>query len=426
MTPGAENRSRPARPGAGARLHSALAGLPSALTPSVWTAGILIVVVGFSGSLVLVFPLADNAKLTGAELSSWVWAICVGSGVLTLGLSLLYKQPVITAWSTPGLALLVSHLADYRLSDAVGAFVFSGLAVALLGWTGLFGRAMRLVPQPVAMAVLGGVLLKFGLGLFTAINASPPVVLAMVGAFLLFRALNLKLTMALALLVGLVSALALGQVNFGGVHPELAHPVFILPTFSLQAIIGLGLPLLMLALASQNAPGFAVRQSFGYSIPARGSLVATGLVSALSAPALSHGLTLAAITAALGNSPEAHPDPAKRYAAGVVAGSLKILLGLFGAAMVAFFAALPKALIAAMAGLALSGMIQNCLVGAFSNPKYREAALFTLLLTASEVQFSGWGVPFGAWWPGCCWASSRIGGRHKRGLGGKSWLESSP
>ncbi|MDX2004083.1 MAG: benzoate/H(+) symporter BenE family transporter [Meiothermus sp.] len=376
------------------KLRQALLELPSALTASVWTASVLIVVVGFTGSLVLVFPLAQNAKLGPAEVSSWVWAICVGSGLLTLGLSLWYKQPVITAWSTPGLALLVTHLADYRLSDAVGAFVFSGLMVALLGWTGLFERAMRLVPQPVAMAVLGGVLLKFGLGLFTALSTSPVVVLAMVAAFLVFRAMNVKATMALALLVGVGAALALGQVNFGGLRLELAQPLFVWPTFNLQAIIGLGLPLLMLALASQNAPGFAVMQSFGYAPPARGSLMSTGLLSAAMAPMLSHGLTLAAITAALGNSPEAHPDPAKRYATGVVAGLVKTALGLFGATMVAFFAALPKALIAAMAGLALSGTIQNCLVGAFGDARYREAALFTLLLTASEVTFLGVGSAF--------------------------------
>ena len=376
------------------KLLLSLKELPSALTASVWTASVLIVVVGFTGSLVLVFPLAENAKLTPPEVSSWVWAICVGSGLMTLGLSLWYKQPVITAWSTPGLALLVSHLADYKLSDAVGAFVFSGLMIALLGWTGLFERAMRLVPQPVAMAVLGGVLLKFGLGLFTAMNTSPVVVLAMVAGFLVFRAMNLKVTMALALLVGLATALALGQVNFSGVRLELAQPLFLLPTFNLQAIIGLGLPLLMLALASQNAPGFAVMQGFGYTPPAKGALISTGLISAAMAPMLSHGITLAAITAALGNSPEAHPDPSKRYATGVIAGIIKTVLGLFGATMVAFFAALPKALIAAMAGLALSGTIQNCLVGAFSEAKYREAALFTLLLTASEVTFFGVGSAF--------------------------------
>lgn len=383
------------------RLAQALRELPTSLIPSVWVAGLVIVLVGFTGSLVLTFPLAENANLSPAQLSSWVWAICVGSGLLTLGLSLWYQQPIITAWSTPGLALLVTQLQHYSLPEAVGAFLLVGLAIAVLGLTGWFDWAMRLVPQPVALAVLGGVLLKFGLGLFTALSASPWVVLSMVASFLLFRALGWKTPMALALGAGFLSAWGLGQVNLSGIRLELAVPLWIHPEFSLSALVGLGLPLLVLALASQNAPGFAVIQSFGYKPPTKGILLSTGLLSAAFAPLLSHGLTLAAITAALGNSPEAHPNPQRRYAAGVVSGALKTLLGLFGATIVAFFAALPKPLIAAMAGLALAGTIQQCLSGAFAQAKYREAALFALLITASEVSFLGigsafWGLVVGA------------------------------
>jgi benzoate membrane transport protein len=376
------------------KLNQSLRDLPKALTVSTWTAGLLILIVGFTGSLVLTFQAAENAKLTSSELNSWVWAITVGSGLLTLGLSLWYKQPVITAWSTPGLALLVSNLSSYTLSDAVGAFLVVGLAIALVGFTGLFDHAMRLIPQPVAMAVLGGVLFKFGLGLFSSLKTAPIIVVVMIVVFLFFKRLAWKTPMALALVAGFILAFAGGQVDLSGVRLELARPIFITPTFHVATIISLGAPLFMLALASQNAPGFAVMQSFGYTPPANGSLIATGLLSALFAPMLGHGFTLAAITAAMGNSPEAHPDPSLRYGAGVTAGLFKAGLGLFGTTLVAFFAGLPKALVAAMAGLALMGTIQGCLVGALSDPKDREAAMFALLLTASDVQLLGIGSAF--------------------------------
>lgn len=376
------------------RLRESLQQLPKAIVSSSLLSGVLIVIVGFTGSLVLTFDIADQARLTHAQLSSWVLAITVGSGLLSLGLALWYKQPVLTAWSTPGLAVLASSLGQYPLSDAVGAYLFVGLAIAFLGATGLFERFMRLVPQNVALAVLGGSLLKYGLGLFTAAALEPTLVLGMTAAFLVAKRLSSRVPMGWALLVGFAGAALLGKFDVSNVRLELAAPVFIAPTFSAGALIGLGVPLLALALTSQNAPGLAVMRAAGYDPPVRGALVSTGLLSALAAPLLGHGYTLAAITAALGTGPEAHPDKDLRYGATVVAGALNIVLGLFGATIVALFVGIPKPLVAAMAGLALSGTIQSCLVGAFQDKTARDSSLFALLVTASGAEFLGLGSAF--------------------------------
>lgn len=368
--------------------------LRAALTPSTVLAGVLIVIVGFTGSLVLTFDVADKAGLSSAELSSWVLAITVGSGVLSLGLSLWYRQPVLTAWSTPGLALLASSLGKYTINDAVGVYLIVGLLIAALGFTGLFDRVMRLIPQNVALSVLAGALFKYGLGLFTAAALEPALVLAMIAVFLIAKLVRSRVPMGWALLTGFAFAALLGRFSLSGIRLELAAPVFIAPTFHLEALVGLGVPLLMLALASQNAPGLAVMRSFGYEPPTKGALVSTGLLSALTAPLLNHGLTLAAITAALGNSADAHPDPNKRYGAGVVAGALKIMLGVFGTTIVALFLALPKPLVAGMAGLALSGTIAGCLEGAFKTSTSRDSSLFALLVTASGAEFLGLGSAF--------------------------------
>ncbi len=375
--------------------------MKESITTSTVLAGILIVIVGFTGSLVLTFDVADKANLSPTQLSSWVWAICVGSGILSLGLSWWYKQPVLAAWNTPGLALLATDLAKYPLSDAVGVYLISGLVIALLGALGWFDRVIKLVPQNVALAVLAGALFKFGLGLFTAVTLEPVLVLLMIAAFLGAKFLRSRVPMLWALLVGFSSAAVLGKFSLNGIALEFAQPMLIAPTFHLEALLGLGIPLTALALASQNAPGLAVMRSFGYDPPTKGAMVSTGILSALFAPLLSHGLTLAAITAALGNSPEAHPDPKKRYGAGIVAGVLKIILGLFGTTIVALFLALPKPLTSGMAGLALSGTIASCLEGAFKESNRRDSSIFALLITASGAEFLGlgsafWGLVIGA------------------------------
>ena len=371
------------------------------ISQSTVLAGMLIVIVGFTGSLVLTFDVADKAKLSGSQLSSWVLAICVGSGILSLGLSWWYRQPVLAAWNTPGLALLAASLGKYPLSDAVGVYLVSGLLIAALGALGWFEKVMKFVPQNVALAVLAGALFKFGTGLFGVAMLEPTLIFLMIVAFLIAKFLKSRVPMGWALLAGFSSAAALGNFSLAGISLQIAAPIFIAPTFHLEALIGLGIPLTALALASQNAPGLAVMRSFGYEPPTKGALVSTGLLSALLSPLLCHGLTLAAITAALGNSPEAHPDSSKRFGAGIVAGILKIILGLFGTTIVALFLALPKPLVAGMAGLALSGTIGSCLEGAFKQSVRRDSSVFALLVTASGAEFFGlgsafWGLVLGA------------------------------
>ncbi|MBC8074561.1 MAG: benzoate/H(+) symporter BenE family transporter, partial [Chloroflexales bacterium] len=215
-----------------ARLRGSVRDLPQSLILPAWTAGVLVVIVGFTGSLVLTLPAAEAANLTPAQLSSWVWAIAVGSGVATLLLSLVYRQPVLTAWSTPGLALLGTSLAQYRLGEAVGAYIAVGLAIALLGLSGLFERVVRVIPQPVALAVLGGLLLKYGFALIGGLQASPLVVLAIIGVFLLLRRIRARVPIAGALVAGFAVAYAAGQLDLSGVRLELALPVFVWPEFT--------------------------------------------------------------------------------------------------------------------------------------------------------------------------------------------------
>lgn len=371
-----------------------LGALRSDFSVSALVAGLIAVSVSFAGPAVIIFQAARAGQLSSAQLSSWICAISIGSGVCAIYLSLRFRAPVITAWSTPGAALLVAGLAQYGYAQAVGAFVFSALLLTLLGATGLFSRIMQRIPEGVVAAMLAGILLRFGMAVFGALQSLPLLVLPIVCAYLLARRWLARYAVVAALAVGLCAAFAMGRVDGHMFVLALATPVFTVPEFSLAALIGLGVPLCFVTMASQNAPGVAVLQTAGYRLPVSPLVTSTGLASLLLAPFGAHAINLAAITAAICTGPEAHANAHKRYVAGVACGVFYLLVGAFGSIVAGLFSALPEALVAAVAGLALLGALAAGLGTAMADAKRREAALVAFLLTASGVTFFGIGAPF--------------------------------
>lgn len=370
--------------------------MPRALTWQASFAGLLVIIVGAAASLVIVLQAARDANLTQDQLSSWVLAITVGSGVCSIIMSLWFRQPVIAAWSTPGVALLVDSLARYPFAEAVGAYLIAGLLIMLIGMSGLFSWIMARIPLPIVMGMLAGVLVRFGIGLFNVLPDDPALVFAMFAAFFLLRRVKFRAPTVGALAVGIVVAAVGRELNLEGVSLALARPVWTAPVFTLGAFFGLAIPLCALALTAQNAPGQAVLFNAGYVLPMNGALLVTGLASVLTAPLGGHGLTLAAITAALVTGPEAHPDPSKRYAAGVATGLWYLVLGLFGTTAITLFTALPNSLVAATAGLGLIGAISSSLASAMEDGGARDGALVAFMCTAAHFRFAGIESPFWA------------------------------
>ncbi|RBJ79862.1 benzoate transporter [Pseudomonas sp. MWU12-2534b] len=370
------------------------------LSLSAVIAGLIAVIISYAGPLIIVFQAAREAHMPSDQVSSWIWAISIGSGLTGLLLSWRLKVPVITAWSTPGAALLVSMLPTVSLPQAIGAYVVASLIIAALGLSGAFDKLMSRLPKAIAAAMLAGILFRFGAGLFTSVTLQPALVLAMIAAYLLGKRFSPRYAILAVLLVGCAVAAGLGEFNGGSITLALAEPIFIAPEWNWHAIINIGLPLALVTLTGQYVPGMAVMRSAGYTTPARSIVSWTAITSVLLAPFGSHGINLAAITAAICTGREAHEDPNKRYVAGIACGLFYILMGIFGATLASVFAALPKELIAALAGLALFGAISAGLSGAMADEKQREAALITFLVTASGMSFLGlaaafWGLIFG-------------------------------
>ncbi|MEK0363681.1 benzoate/H(+) symporter BenE family transporter [Pseudomonas sp. CBC3] len=355
-------------------------------------AGFIAMLTGYTSSLVLMFQAGQAAGLSGAEISSWIWALSIGMAVCSIGLSLRYRTPVVVAWSTPGAALLISSLPGVPYGEAIGAFIFASVLIAVCGLTGSFERLMRKVPASLAAALLAGVLFNIGSEIFRAVDVQPVLVLSMFFSYLLAKRLVPRYAVLSALIVGCVLAGVLGLLDFSELSLKIAVPVWTTPSLSFAAIFSIGIPLFVIAMASQNMPGLAVLRAEGYQVPASPLISVTGIASVLLAPFGSHGVHLAAITMAICAGPEAHPDPARRYTAAVWCGLFYGIAGIFGATLAALFAAFPAALVLSIAALALLGSIGSGLTQAMQTPHEREAALITFMVTASGLTLFGIGA----------------------------------
>ena len=383
------------------------------LSLSTATAGFVAVLVGFTSSVAIVFQAAQAFAATPAQTGSWLWALGLGMGLCTLLPSLYLRKPVMVAWSTPGAAVLATAglAGGFSMAEAVGAFMVCAALITLFGVTGWFERVMQRLPLAIASGLLAGVLARFGMQAFVAAQTDLPLVLLMLAAYLLGRRITPRFVVPLTLVLA-IGFVAVTQ-GFRGPTLEFALtvPVFVAPVFTLAAAVSLALPLFVVTMASQNLPGVAAIQAAGFGnppgaaaeagIPISKIITLTGVATLVLAPFGGFALNLSAITAAICMGPESHPDRQRRYTAAVVCGAIYVLIGLFGAAIVAALTAFPQELIAAIAGLALLGTIANALHVALRDEAHREAALITFLVTLSGVVIGGvgaafWGVLAGA------------------------------
>ncbi|WP_284616093.1 benzoate/H(+) symporter BenE family transporter [Aquabacterium humicola] len=366
-------------------------------------AGFVAVLVGYTSAVAIVFQATQALGATPAQTASWMWALGLAMGLSSIALSWRTKQPVLTAWSTPGAALLAATQ-GIPMAEAIGAFVICALLIITAGLTRLFERVMDKVPMAIAAALLAGVLARFGLDAVGAVRSAPGMVIGMALVFLAGRRGWPRYAVPGTLLGGvLIAALqgrlglpALQAVDWGWTRPEA-----VMPAFSIAALVGVALPLFIVTMASQNLPGVAAQRAAGYRVPVSPVITATGVATLVFAPFGAFGINLAAITAAICMSREAHEDPAKRYWAAIAAGVFYVLLGLAGGAVAGLLAAFPRELVAAVAGLALIGTIAGGLATALKDETHRDAAAITFLVTLSGVSMAGigsafWGVVAGS------------------------------
>lgn len=358
-------------------------------------AGLISVIVNYGGTFILVFQAAKVAGMSPELTASWVWSISIGVGVTGLVLSWLSREPIITAWSTPAAAFLVTALATTPYAEAVGAYVVSAAAFVVLGLSGWFERVIRLIPPGVASGLLAGILLQFGIKAFGGMSVDPLLAGLLIVAYVLLKRLTARYAVVGILALGLAFLLAQDRVDLSGLQLRFAAPVFTRPEFTLNALLSVALPLFLITLTGQYMPGMLVLRNDGFKTSANPIVTLTGLGSLLMAPFGSHAFNIAAITAAICTGKEAHEEPSRRWIAGIAAGVFYILVGVFGVTLAAVFMAFPATFITTLAGLALLGTIGGSLANALADAKTREASLITFLAAAANISMLGIG---GAFW----------------------------
>jgi benzoate membrane transport protein len=366
------------------------------------SAGIVSAITGFASSFVLVVAGLRAVGATEAQASSGLLAVCVTSGLCCIVLAWHYRMPISFAWSTPGAALLVAAAAvTDDFGAAIGAFLVCGALIVLCGLWPALGRAITSIPRPIASAMLAGILFPICLAPITAAVEIPWLALPVIATWLVLFRLAPRWAVPGAMLVAAIGiAITAGSSLLEGASlaPTLQ---FVGPSFDPVVIVSLGLPLFIVTMAGQNVPGFAVMSTFGYAVPPRPALVASGAGSMLGALFGGHAINLAAITAAIMAGPDSHPDPKKRWPASVTAGALYVLFGLGAGIATTLISASPPILITAVAGLALLGALVTSVVSALENVDGRIPAIATFLVTASGVSIIGvgsafWGLLVGA------------------------------
>ncbi|UXN65379.1 benzoate/H(+) symporter BenE family transporter [Phyllobacterium sp. A18/5-2] len=361
---------------------------------SVIASAVVAAVVGFGGTLALIIAAAQALGATQAETASWVTAICLAMFIATGYLSWRYKMPIISAWSTPGLALIGGSI-GFSMQQAVGAFIVTAVAIIITGLIKPISAFVSRIPASIASGMLAGVLFAFLTGAARTIPVDPLFVLPLVALFFIIRLFNPAMAVLAVLFGGVIFAILSGRVA-SIPDIELSTVTVIMPVFDVRAMIGLALPLYLVTMASQNLPGFAVLRAAGYEPPTSAALLVTGLVSLISAPFGAHTSNMAAISAAICTGPDAHPDPEKRWLTGPFYALSYLIFAIFGASLVALFAVLPPPLIALVAGLALIGAFTNALALALKTEPERLAAIVTFAVTASGITIGGIGAAFWA------------------------------
>nr|WP_199246898.1 benzoate/H(+) symporter BenE family transporter [Vibrio mimicus] len=353
------------------------------------SAGFTTVLVGYTSSVVIVIQAATASGANHAQIESWLLTLGVVMGLTSLIYSWVYKTPILTAWSTPGAVMLAASAGQYSLPVLIGAFMFSGVLIALTGMIAPLTRALSKIPVPLGTAMLGAILLPFCAKAFTPLTNTPVLFFLLFTSYLLAKHFAPRYTMLILLITSIGCAIALGSFADTNLSLSISTPLWVEPEFDWLALINLALPLYLITMLSQNLPGIAMMKSYQYEAPIKPILLGTGLANVLAAPFGGFSVNLAAISAAICMAEEVDSDKTQRYRAVMWAGVFYLLAGIFAAAVVNLFLALPQPISAMLAGLALLGTLMMCLHTAFKTDEYREPALFTFIITLSGATLFG-------------------------------------
>ncbi len=371
-----------------------IANLPKAASWSGFFSGLLVVFVSLTGPIAILYQAVQAADLSVELTNSWLLAIFMGSGLFALLMSLRFGIPIIGSWASTTTALLITGLVDHPFSEVIGAYFVASVILMVIGYTGIFSKLMQTIPHAVIMAMLAGVLLTFGVKIFSSTQINPILGVSMLLVFFAAKAIRFRAPVVISFVVGVVVVALQSKINIPEVKLSIATPVWTNPTFPVGAFFTLTIPIVLLIMTSQNAPGIALLKAVGYTPPINTIVHFGGFLSLLGSGFGGSGVNLSSITASIAISEESDPNPDTRYFAGVVAGLAYCVAAIFAGVFSSLFGSFPGELTAVLAGIALLPIITTSLVDAMEIKDYRDSAVVTFLVTISGVSAFGVGSPF--------------------------------
>jgi benzoate membrane transport protein len=371
-----------------------IATLPKAASWTGLFSGLLVVFVSTTGPIAILYQAVQAANLSVELTNSWLLAIFLGSGLFGLLMSLRFGIPIIGSWASTTTALLITGLVDHPFSEVIGAYFVASIILMLIGYTGIFGKLMKTIPHAVIMAMLAGVLLTFGVKIFSSTRINPILGISMLMMFFVAKAIKLRAPVVFAFVTGVLVVALQSKINIPEIKLSIVTPVWTNPTFPIGAFFTLTIPIVLLVMTSQNAPGIALLKAIGYAPPINTIVHFGGLLSLLGAGFGGSGVNLSSITASIAITEDSDPNPQTRYFAGVIAGLAYCVAALFAGVLSTLFGSFPGELTAVLAGIALLPIITTSLVDAMEDKDYRDSAVVTFLVTISGVSALGVGSPF--------------------------------
>ncbi|MBL0940414.1 MAG: benzoate/H(+) symporter BenE family transporter [Gemmatimonadaceae bacterium] len=369
--------------------------MPPKLPPlQSWSSAFIAVLIGFGGTIALVVQAMRALGASVEHIGSGVTALCLGIAIGGAALSYRLRMPVLLAWSTPGAALLVATSPGVTWNVAVAVFIAASLMTIAVGAVPMFGRLAERIPSSIASAMLAGVLLPFCLSLFRLGSTDWAMLVVLVAVFIVARQRWPLHALLLALGAGVILALTRGDVSSVPSGPTFGTLTAVVPSFDVQAILSLAIPLFLVTLVSQNLPGLVVLRASGYQPNSGTLLIGSGVAGVAAAPFGAHIVNLAALTAAICTSDDAHPDRNQRWKVGVLYAAFYLLLAIFSPALVRLFLALPSPVIVGLTGVALIPALINALDAMLVVKEDRDAAIVTFLATGSGLALFGLGAAF--------------------------------
>jgi benzoate membrane transport protein len=340
-----------------------------------------------TGPVLIILKAAAAGHLTDQQTINWIFADYFFSGILGIFMSLFYRIPITAGNTISGVAFLATVTSHFTYPELIGGFVMSGLIIFIIGISGLFTKLINWVPIEVISAMLAGLVTSYVVQIIPSVIAMPLVGGSALFFFFICSRFSKRVPPILAaVIVAFIALFLTGNSGIESKDIDFFFPSIQMPEFSWMGLITLALPLAMLILSNDAAPGVGALQSSEFDPPIRKIISLSGIFSFIAGFFGGQSANIAGMMTAICSDTDTGTK-SKRYIASFLSGFLTLVFGIFAWKIVPFIQSLPQVFVSLLAGFSLIGVLISSLQKGFSENRYRLSALTAFLVALSQVSF---------------------------------------